>query len=101
MNTADRSIALLDLALRRRFAFLELMPEPTLLKEKIGNVDLQKLLCCLNKRIVALLDRDHRSGIAICLMYMMSMDCDSLGTTALFPCCKSISTTTGKSCRPC
>src|SRR6185312_14217485 len=50
MNTADRSIALLDLALRRRFAFMEVMPDAALLHENIAGADLQKLLERLNQR---------------------------------------------------
>lgn len=61
MNTADRSIALLDIALRRRFTFVEIMPDPTLLKT-IAGVDLGALLFKLNKRIRALLDRDQQVG---------------------------------------
>lgn len=61
MNTADRSIALLDLALRRRFSFLEVEPDPALLST-VADVDLGKLLTTLNERIELLLDRDHRIG---------------------------------------
>ena len=51
MNTADRSLIQIDAALRRRFAFVELMPKPKLLTKKIDGISLQILLTALNQRI--------------------------------------------------
>ena len=63
MNTADRSIALLDIALRRRFNFIEMHPRYELLNRKnIETIDLKKLLEAINTRIEFLLDKDHLIG---------------------------------------
>jgi len=74
MNTSDRSIALLDTALRRRFAFVEVNPDPALIERVTpsvgGNVSPAKLLKAMNERIVEKIDRDHRIGHS----YFMSDD---------------------------
>jgi len=62
MNTADRSIALLDIALRRRFTFLEMMPDYSIINCKIGELNIKDLLKKLNYMIAALIDRDHQIG---------------------------------------
>ena len=64
MNTADRSIALLDTALRRRFEFVEMMPDSKhdKISTDIEGVNCQELLDAMNKRIRFLLDREHQIG---------------------------------------
>ena len=61
MNTADRSIALLDIALRRRFYFMEIMPEYSILKE-VEDIKVNLLLSSINEKIEFLLDREHTIG---------------------------------------
>jgi len=63
MNTADRSVEALDTALRRRFAFVEMMPRAELLADiLIENINLQHILTRINERIKVLLDKDHQIG---------------------------------------
>ena len=79
MNTADRSIALVDIALRRRFGFIEIPPEPKKIyevvndelglskkeiTEKLGGLDLEKLLKAMNMRITFYADREKQIGHA-------------------------------------
>ncbi len=63
MNTADRSIALIDTALRRRFSFVEMQPDSaTLTDVLVDGIDIGAMLDTLNKRITVLLDREHTIG---------------------------------------
>lgn len=63
MNTADRSLALIDTALRRRFQFKEMLPDPILLDEiTVQGVNIKELLTVINKRIALLYDREHTIG---------------------------------------
>lgn len=65
MNSSDRSLTGLDIALRRRFTFIEMPPKPELLNGvSVDGVDIQQLLTVMNQRIEFLLDRDHCLGHA-------------------------------------
>ena len=65
MNTADRSLAMIDTALRRRFDFIEMMPDPSIFADtEVYGINLKQLLTTINQRIEVLYDREHTLGHA-------------------------------------
>ncbi len=68
MNSSDRSLTSVDIALRRRFEFIEMQPQPKVLKDidikELGKNAVSNILEVMNKRIKVLLDRDHCIGHA-------------------------------------
>jgi hypothetical protein len=84
MNTADRSAEALDNALRRRFNFIELAPEPKLL-HKIGQIDLAELLTAINTRIEILLNKDYQIGHAYFMKVKTVFDLQQVFENKLIP----------------
>lgn len=64
MNTADRSVSSMDFAMRRRFTFTEVAPDPALCPTEYGGVDVSAALRGINRRIEVLRGRDYRLGHA-------------------------------------
>ena len=80
MNTADRSIALLDTALRRRFSFVEMMPDSGVLDGiEVEGISVSGLLTTLNRRIEVLFDREHTLGHAFFTPLRQSPSIETLG----------------------
>lgn len=87
MNTADRSIALLDIALRRRFEFVEMPPryESAIFPAPVAGVDRGALLRRINDRLEYLLDRDHRIGHAYLMKAQSLADLRSAFANQIIP----------------
>lgn len=85
MNTADRSIALMDTALRRRFEFVEMMPKAQLLDFEVAGVSVKSLLETINKRVEYLYDRDHTIGHAYFIDVKTKEELDSAMRNKIIP----------------
>ena len=79
MNTADRSIALIDTALRRRFDFVEVLPNEEILNDVyVEGVSIKDMLKKINMRIAALYDREHMIGHSYFIPLINNPNLDTL-----------------------
>ncbi len=85
MNTADRSLTHIDIALRRRFEFKELRTDYALLSDNVDGINLRKLLFTINKRIELLLDREHIIGHALLMKVSNLADLKQVFITNIMP----------------
>ncbi|KAA1155892.1 McrB family protein [Pseudoalteromonas distincta] len=85
MNTADRSLTHIDIALRRRFEFIELRTDYSLLSDNVEGINLRKLLFTINKRIELLLDREHIIGHALLMKVNNLVDLKKVFITNIMP----------------
>lgn len=85
MNTADRSIALLDTALRRRFTFEHLEPDPGLLKQSVAGVPLSQALSAINNRLEYVLGPDHLIGHGYFMAAESRQDIDRVMARKIVP----------------
>lgn len=80
MNTADRSLAGMDVALRRRFEFIEVLPDPSTLEDVVvEGVPIARLLTVVNERIEVLMGRDYMLGHAYFLGLKKEPAIETLG----------------------
>ena len=80
MNTADRSVTALDTALRRRFSFREMLPDPELLASvSVEGMSVREMLSTMNQRIAVLYDREHTIGHAYLLPLKDDPSMETLG----------------------
>ena len=84
MNTADRSIALIDTALRRRFDFEEMAPDSRLL-HVVDGIHLPNVLLTINERLEYLIDRDHLIGHAWLMKAANKDDVDRVMRRKIIP----------------
>ena len=85
MNTADRSIATIDIALRRRFYFEEMMPNSALVASNVEGINLQSVMNNLNRKIQALLDRDHQIGHAYFMNILNKRQLENVWYSKILP----------------
>lgn len=86
MNTADRSIALMDTALRRRFEFVEMLPDLEALNGlEVENINIKSMLETINKRVEYLYDRDHTIGHAYFIDIKSKDDLDNVMRNRVIP----------------
>jgi len=90
MNTTDRSVEAFDVALRRRFDFIEKMPNPSLIPSLAvqpiaAGVDLEKLLIAINQRIEILLDSAYCLGHSYFLNIATLADLQELFSKKIIP----------------
>jgi len=85
MNTADRSLTHIDVALRRRFEFKELRTDYSLVDKNIEGINLKYMLFAINQRIELLLDREHILGHALLMKVNSFSDLQRIFKTNILP----------------